>query len=110
VGNVVTAAETKLNNALYNGENERFTWETCVRIHMEHHVVLNGMKEYGYSGIDESSKVRILMKGIKRTELDVCKANITTNPAMRDNSAAKVELHSTFIKQTNTDNPQMAVL
>jgi hypothetical protein len=37
---------------------------------------LNGLKEYGYSGIDGSSKVRILMRGIKTTGMDFCKANI----------------------------------
>jgi hypothetical protein len=80
-----------------------------VRIHTEHHAVFNGLKEYGHSGIDGSSKVRILMKGIKTTELDICKANIMTNPEMHDNFEAMVELYSTFIKQTKVDNPQINV-
>jgi hypothetical protein len=42
-----------------------------VRIHTEQHSILNGLKDYGYARIDDSPKVRHLMKGIKNTELDV---------------------------------------
>jgi hypothetical protein len=65
VGNMASEAETKLTSTLYNGEKKRFTWEKCVRIHTEQHSVLNGLKDYGYAGIDDSSKVRHLLKGIK---------------------------------------------
>jgi hypothetical protein len=67
VGNMASEAETKLTSTLYNGENKRFTWETYVRIHTEQHSVLNRLKYYGYAGIDDSSKVRHLLKGIKTT-------------------------------------------
>jgi hypothetical protein len=98
VGNMANAAETKLSSTLYNGEKKRFTWETYVRIHTEQHSVLNGLKEYGYSGIDDSSKVRHLLKGIKTTEMDVCKAQVMASPTLRDDFPATVELYSTFIK------------
>jgi hypothetical protein len=35
VGNMASAAETKLTGTLYNGEKKCFTWETYVRIHTE---------------------------------------------------------------------------
>jgi hypothetical protein len=66
-GNMASEVETKLTDTLYNGEKERFTWETYVRIHNEQHSVLNVLKDYGYEGIDDSSKVRHLLKGIKPT-------------------------------------------
>jgi hypothetical protein len=37
VGNMASAAETKLTGTLYNGEKKRFTWETYVLIHTEQH-------------------------------------------------------------------------
>jgi hypothetical protein len=52
VVNMVSAAETKVASTLYNGGKKIFTWETYVRINMEQHAVLNGLKEYDYSGID----------------------------------------------------------
>jgi hypothetical protein len=73
VGNMASAAETNLTGTLYNVEKKRFTWETYVRIHTEQHSVLNELKDYGYAGIDDLSKVRHLLKGIKTTGLDVCK-------------------------------------
>jgi hypothetical protein len=71
MGNMASAADTKLSGTLYNGEKKRFTWETYAQIHTEQHSVINGLKDYRYSGIDDSSKVRHLLKGIKTTELDV---------------------------------------
>jgi hypothetical protein len=69
VGNMASEAETKtkITGTLYTGEKKRFTWETYVRIHTEQHSVLNGLKDYGYAGIDGSSKFRHLLKGIKTT-------------------------------------------
>jgi hypothetical protein len=63
VGNMASAAETKLTGTLYSSEKKRFTWETYVMIHTEQHYVLDGLKDYGYAGIDDSSKVRYLLKG-----------------------------------------------
>jgi hypothetical protein len=54
VGNMASEAETKLTGTLYNGEKKHLTWDTYVRIHTEQHSVLNGLKDYGYAGIDDS--------------------------------------------------------
>jgi hypothetical protein len=80
-----------------------------VHIHTKQHSVLNDLKEYGYSGIDYSSKVRHLLKGIKTTELDVCKAQVMDSPTLRDDFPATVELYSTFIKKIKAENPQLNV-
>jgi hypothetical protein len=109
VGNMARAAENKLTGALYNGEKKRFAWETYVRIHTEQHSVLNVLKDYVYAGIDDSSKVRHLLKGIKTTELDVCKTQLMASPSLRDDFSATVELYSTFIKQMKAENPQLNV-
>jgi hypothetical protein len=101
VGNMASAAETKLTLTLYNGEKKRFTWKNYVIIHNEQHSVLNGLKDYGYAGIDDSSKVHHLLKGIKITELDVCKTQVVASPSLRNDFAATVELYSTFQADEN---------
>jgi hypothetical protein len=101
--------ETKLTSTLYNGEKKCFTWETYVSIRTEQHSVLNGMKYYGYAGIDDSSKLRHLLKGIKITSLDVCKTQVMASPSLRDNFAATVKLYSTFIKHMKAETPQLNV-
>jgi hypothetical protein len=93
VVSMASAAETKLSSTLYNGEKKSFTWEMYVRTRMEQHAVLNLLKEYGYSGINDCYKVCHLMKGIKTTELDVCKANTLASPTLHDNFTATVELY-----------------
>jgi hypothetical protein len=109
VGNMVSVTETKLTGTLYNGEKKRFTWDTYVIIHNEQHSVLNGLKYYVYSGIDDSSKVCHLLKGIKTTEFDVCKTQVMASTSLRDDFAATVELYSTFIKQMKAESPQLNV-
>jgi hypothetical protein len=109
VRNMASAAKTKLTGTLYNGEKKRFTWETYTRIHTEQQSVLNGLKDYGYASIDDSSKVRHLLKGIKTTELDVCKTQVMASPSLRDDFTATVELYSTFTKQMKAESPQLNV-
>jgi hypothetical protein len=67
------------------------------------------LKNYGYAGIDDSSKVRHLLKGIKTTELYVCKIQVMASPSLRDDFSATVQLYSTFIKQMKAENTQLNV-
>jgi hypothetical protein len=80
-----------------------------VQIHTEQHSVLNGLKDYGYDEIDDSSKVRHLQKGINTTELEICKTHVMDSPSPRDDFASTVELYSTFIKKRKVENPQLNV-
>jgi hypothetical protein len=100
VGNMTSAEDTKLTGTLYNGEKKRFTWETYVRIPTEQHSVLNGLKDYGYAVIDDSSKVHHLFKGIKTTELDVCNVQVMSIPSLHYDFAAKVVLWKVKTKLT----------
>jgi hypothetical protein len=44
--------------------------EKYVQIHAEQHAVLNGLTDYGYSGIANGTTVRKLIAGIKTDALD----------------------------------------
>jgi hypothetical protein len=67
------------------------------------------LKDDGYAGIDDSYKVRHLLKGIKTTELDVFKMQVMSSPSLRDDFEATVELYSNFIKKIKAENPQLNV-
>jgi hypothetical protein len=67
------------------------------------------LKDYGYAGIDDSSKFRHLLKRIKNTDLDVCKMQVMASPSLRDGFSATVELYPTFIKHMKAENPQLNV-
>jgi hypothetical protein len=109
VVNMASAAETKLTGTLYNCEKKHLTWEKYVWIDTEKHSVLNGLQDYGYAGIDDSSKVRHLLDGIKTTELDVCNTQVMASPSLRDDFAATLELYSTLIKKMKAEHPQLNV-
>ena len=102
--NMATQAESKLRDTTYNGEKRRWTFEKYVRIHVEQHAILTNLKPYGYSGIDEGSKVRYLMKGIRTNELDPVSTQIMANANLREDFDACVNLYQDFIAQKGSKN------
>jgi hypothetical protein len=80
-----------------------------VQIHTEQHAVLNGLTNYGYSGIDNGTKVRKLMAGIKTDALDTVKSAVLENPALRTNYPDAVTLYGDFIKQQKIESASMNV-
>jgi hypothetical protein len=109
VDNMASEAEAKLVSVSYTGERKRWTWEKYVQIHAEQHAALNGLTEYGYSGIDNGTKVRKLMAGIKNDALYTVKAAVLKSPALRTNYPDVVNLYGDFIKQQKIESSSMNV-
>jgi hypothetical protein len=103
VDNVVTAAEEQLQSTRYSGDKRNFDFEKFVWIHTEQHSVLNDLMEHGYSGIDESSKVRLLLDGITVSNYDVVKSQMLARPALETSFEKYIELYNEFIKSTNKE-------
>jgi hypothetical protein len=99
VDNMASEAEAKLGSVIYTGERKKWTLETYVQIHTEQHAVLNGLTDYGYSGIDNGTKVRKLMAGIKTDALDTVKAAVLASSSLRTNYPDMFTLYGDFIKQ-----------
>ena len=104
VDNMSSSAEKNLKNALYKGELKNFNFEKYVRIHMDQHQILNDLKEHGYAGIDERSKVRHLTDGIKSTALDSVKNTILASATLRSDFTGCVALFKDFIHQSSTQS------
>jgi hypothetical protein len=109
VDNLATASERKLTTTIYNGEKRRWTFEKYVRVHVDQHGVLNNLKIHGYAGIDERSKVRHLVDGIKEKRLDTVKAQILSDNALRNDFDRCVGLYKDFIKQTADETRDMNI-
>jgi hypothetical protein len=71
--------------------------------------VLNDLTYYGYSGIDNDTKVCKLMACIKTDALDTGKAAGLASPALRKNYPDSVTLYGDFIKQQKTEAASMNV-
>ena len=73
---MLSGAEKKSEVIDCNQELKRWSFEKFARAHREQHAVFEGLKAYGHSGIDERSKVRRLLNGIKTQSLDSIKAQM----------------------------------
>jgi hypothetical protein len=73
------------------------------------HAVLNGLANYGYSGIDNGTKVRKLMAGINTDALDTEKAAVLESPALHTNYPDVITLYGDFIKQQKIKSASMNV-
>ena len=87
IGNMAATAEHKLINATYGGEGRHWDLERYATLHKERHTILEGLKEDGYAGMDEGSKTRHLLAGIKTTALDSVKTQILCNAELRQDFA-----------------------
>ena len=104
VDNMANLAEDKLKNTVYNGEK-------YVNTHKQQHLVLEGLKEHGYLGIDPRSKVRYLLDGIKTNQFDAVKTRIMSEERLRSDFDSCVTLYQDYICQTSkaTGNPTVNI-
>jgi hypothetical protein len=107
--NMASEAESKLGSVSYTGERKKWTWEKYIHTHAEQHAVLNGLTDYVYSGIDNGTKVRKLMAGIKTDALDTVKAAVLASPALHTKYPDVVTLYGDFIKQQKIESASMNV-
>lgn len=86
----------------YSGEKRHFGFEEYSTAHKKNHQILVNLEPHGYKGIDEGSKVRYLLNGIKDPSLDATKNTILADSRLRNNYDGCVTLFKTFINQKAT--------
>jgi len=109
VDNMAATAERKLQRNSYTGETRKWNFEKYVRVHVDQHAILNGLREHGYSGINKRTMVRYLTAGIKTTSLDHVKTRILSDAGLRENFAACVNLFQDFITQNEAESPNITI-
>ena len=109
VDNMAATAEKKLQTNSYSGETRKWNFEKYVRVHVDQHAILNGLREHGYAGIDKRTMVRYLTAGIKTTSLDHVKTRILSDASLRENFPACVNLFQDFITQKEAESPHITI-
>lgn len=99
IDNLSSRAEKKLQATTYTGEKRNWNFEKFVKVHKDQHAVLSSLTEHGYAGIDDRSKVRHLLAGIKTTAFDTVKTRIMSEATLRSDFDACVNLYQDFIEQ-----------
>ena len=104
VDHMAGGAEKVLANSSYKGQSSRYGIEQHIIIHKGAHAILEGLVDYGYTGIDERSKVRFLNESIKTTKLDAAKAQIMASSELRNNFDNCATLYKDFVAQSNMND------
>jgi hypothetical protein len=97
--------ETQFETIEYTHETRRWNFEKYVNKHVELYNISEDLKFYGYPGINEASRVRKLMKGIKTNKLDSAKTRIMTDPEIKKSFDLAVNLYKDFIDTSLTYAP-----
>ena len=69
---------------------------------IDQHTILEGLMENGYAGINNPSKVRHLLDGIKTTSLDTVKTRIMSKATLQSDFDGCVNLFKDFIDQLSS--------
>lgn len=109
VDNMANQSERVIQQSNYDGERKRWNFERYVSLHLEQHAILEGLVQYGYSGIDARSKVRHLMDGIKTDSLNAVKTQIMAQASLRSDFDSCVTLYKDFISQNKKGNKELNV-
>jgi hypothetical protein len=94
--------EARIASLSYKGEQRNWTWDKYVDAHIEQHIIAKNLMPYGYSGIDERSKVRHLLAGISDPGLNPVKCNIL---AMREEDKTFTKCATMFTDFIRMSNP-----
>jgi hypothetical protein len=100
--NLAQATSTKLDQLRYTGENRRWNMQRYVTAHVECYNILEGLKEHGFSGMDEPTRVRKFIAGIRTDKLAAVESTVLANPTLsfdrvtrlyRDHVALRQSMH-----------------
>jgi hypothetical protein len=101
--NMVQATTTKIDQLRYTGENRRWNMQRYVTAHVECFNILDGLKEHGFSGMDEATRVRKFVAGIKTDKLDAIRAAVLANPTLSFDRVTR--LYRDHVALTQSMNP-----
>ena len=73
--------------------------EKHILTHLKAHTILEDLKEFGYNGIDERSKVCKFVDSIKTKSLDTIKGQIMASAELRTNFDKCTTLFKDFLAQ-----------
>jgi len=82
VSTMMTGVHTTLHGLTYLGDTKHFTFDKYVTNHVNQHNTADRLTDYGAAKLDEHIKIDYFMTGIKSSEFDATKNNVTAN---RDN-------------------------
>ena len=71
--------------------------------------MLQGLVPYGYSGLDEPTKVQYLLDGVKTDKLETVKVTIISSAPLRSDFTKCVTLMQDYIRQDKSNQPKLQI-
>jgi hypothetical protein len=97
--NNVNNMATKLEAEFEAPETRRWNFEKYVGTHVELYNTAQDLVAYGYAGIDNTSRVRKLLNGIKTDTLDAVRNQVMSDQALASDFDRVVNLFKDFLVQ-----------
>ena len=102
--------EKELMGLKYMGEGRNGNFEQFCTRHKNLHSKLENLKQYGYQGIDERTKVRYFLQGLVHSSMENCKLNIQGRPECRQDYDKSVQVCRDFIEsQTSAGDKSLTI-
>jgi hypothetical protein len=106
---MAAAAEKELDGHRYNGESRNYSLEQHILTHLKAHAILEDLKEFGYHGIDDRSKVRKFVDSIKTKSLDTIKGQIMASADLRNDFDKCTTLFKDFLAQDKINGVERGI-
>ena len=84
--------EKERDNLIYTGDKRNFTFQKYIDKHVEFYNILQGLKEHGYHGVDDDTRVRKFVEGVKTPLLDVPCSRCSGKPGLTFETAVRTFL------------------
>jgi hypothetical protein len=110
VDHFANKADCKLLTATYCGKQKHWNFEKYVALHIQQHNILNGLKKYDNRGIDESSKIRYFMNGIKLPSTSAVYWTIKARPKKERTFEWVVSMYKEFVQETMDESPKELIV
>jgi hypothetical protein len=102
LGTMSRDIESQFASLSYTGEGRRWNFEKYVTKHLELYAQAQDLRRFGLVGMDDHTRVRKLMDGIKTNKLESVKTMILANPALQTDFEGAVALYKQYISQDKT--------
>jgi hypothetical protein len=103
-------ANCKLLMETYRGEQKCWNFEKYVVLHIQQHTILNGLKKYDNQGINERSKIRYFMNGIKLPSMSAVYWTIKACPKREHTIEWVVLMYKEFVQEMMDKSPKELIV
>jgi hypothetical protein len=106
VDHLADEADRKLMTSTYCSKQKRWNFEKYIALHIQQHTVFSSLTKFSNRGIDEHTKIRYLLNGIKNPTLNAVKLSVMARPSHEHTFEWVVSMFKEFIQSVEGNHPK----